>query len=359
MQIQKATFLQGLNNIRKIGKTEELIYLKKVKGSLWVHTISSYAHALACIPLASGGDEPDFALGLSGILMVQTISKIPDETVELTANDSGVHISGQNHHISLNKIADATTSPAVMNPQEIQSVNVNVEPLKKYVGQCEHFLGDPARDIRIGSFHVEILQDQSIRITALDNNNISIRGNTDIKPAKQYVLHGRPFKEALDMMDTIRQIGISAEHYFIMQGVDANQVWYQVSIFSSNRPFFQLEKIMMQKALSTMTVVANREQLLHAVDLASLFAKVDLKFYENRVEIAGTVASGSVKNVVPIRHSGQLTELSIRFRASSLMKALKAMTGDNVRIIGGGPNLPLFFSSTEDEVEVMLPIIHF
>lgn len=331
--------------------------LKGGVGNLNLKAVNGHLQVSAASPnlsiVAEAGDGcPDMELAVKASTAVAALGTLPGEDIILRPSDAGLLVSGGKGNVFLPALAYS----------EVEAGKgftglVETHGLLPYVSQVMHSLGEGMSMPAMASIHLEVHEDGSFRLTALDGRRYSIRNTAAGKHTPvcgDFVVFGREFHEALklagdgdvDICSTEKQ---NAVH------IISDRLKIRIGLLDG--PFFNMERIRAKEL--PRRVFVQKEALEEAVNLVKLVSgKIFLDFAGDHIFAAADAVCGKAEMTVPVESRGMEDGHIVKaaFNAAFLSDALQSMDAERIAIHFRDAMNQFCLTDGKTAIEMVLPI---
>lgn len=306
--------------------------------------------------------EQDGDLCVPSRVIGELVSNLPRETVSLSSDKEQLKIAVSefsSNVLGMNtsdfpKIPNSLSKPIVLPKKEI------LESLSQVIFAASM---DETRPVLTGALLV--LTKNSITLAATDGFRLSQKKISITDQKGEFV----PQKIVIPK-GVLSELGRSSEEAddikFEVQEKEKQVIFGLGNVTLSSRllegEYPDYEKIIPKN--STLQILADKEELLRAVKLASIFARdaaniVRLKILKDSIKIAAeSGSSGSQETNVEAKIEGSAKDFEIAFNYRFLEEFLHSVNGDEVKMEFSGANAPGVFTDTKDSsyLHLIMPV---
>lgn len=351
MKVNTKVLLEQVSKAKKAVRKStieayEALKLTAANGELVITGSSSIMTVVAKL---KGEGEDSFACAVNANLLMTSIQKIVAEELILIKADGVLKIKGNKTKIVL-PLLDITAFHDKDISNDVFVYEIDAEELPEYINNCSHALKSPAMDPRMESFNIEF--GNGVKITATDGKRIAVRDSLNGTPNDNLIVHGKPLGEALRMMDGEIKISVpESKTYIKLQDDNVLTVINTIEgVYFNVNSLIDIEPLILIKI--------NREELMAAVDVASLFGKPIFTIKEDGITVTCTQNCGGSEIEIPSVVTGLEKSLKICLDAGYLLDSLKSVESEFVTLGVINERSPVKIATDDESVsEIIMPVI--
>lgn len=360
MKVERKKLVAVTSNVRKaIAKSNnEMLESIKIEGKDGVLSLSSSSYYITITGSIDVDDLSDFTCVVNAAMFYNTISKVMAEYIELIKEEKYVYIKGQafdagtNYNIKL-PILDDTLCP-------IETVEITDKRgydgsiLKNYIKACSHAIGNGDKDLKMGSFFIEVGDNDNLRVTSLDRYRISVRHNGNKEYNESFIVPGKQCKDAAEIIDEDFVFYRAEDNNIIMSG-KTEDCHYNILIRLVEGSYFNFSSIL-NVINRKYKVIAKKQELLDALNVVTLFGHPILTITKDRISFSTKKESGMADLIIQAKTEMDIEKFVICLNGGYFKDAIVSLEGDDIEIDLTSENTPVLLSSNTKEAEIILPI---
>lgn len=287
--------------------------------------------------------------------LYNTLNRINSDYVELNVDDSSLIVSGMNFSVNLPLLDDSMSNIKVVAKPDNYC---ETSHLKEYIKKCAHSLGDGKSDFKLGSFYIQLGENDDLKVTALDGRRISIRMNDEnmnddkYKTIGDYIVHGKQLKTAMDIISEDVKIGKYDDNNIFISGKNEDGE-FNIIVSLVAGVFFNIVSTI-NSIQKDVIIKVDKNELINAINVAALFGHPILSITKNSITIVSK-KEGRANITIPCKSNCD-DKIKRCLNAQYAIDALSSLEGDEVTIEMANVLSPISMFSINGEKEIVMPI---
>lgn len=328
---------------------ERYIYLTLKNGLLTASAGCSYIRIWS----RCKADMPDFAAAVSSETLISALSRLQAPEVQIHRG-SNLQLCSDGVKVQIPCLEKDECQPFMEETSKAFS-KIKIQGLGSAVNQCSHALGAKGLNPTMAAFHLEVFDDGTFRLTALDGYRISVRGNMDfeVEPSLDLLVYGEEFSDAVKLLG-MEDIDLSIsdnENCVVMENSTT-----RVSINILTGKYFS------KKALqgyfgtpSSYVTKVNKDDFVGALNITRLMTNNTLvDIHENGIFLQTVAQAGEAEIKIPCLVTGVTDTVETRFNGDFLHEALNSLPSAVVEVGFSEPGKPCILSGGENAAELVM-----